>query len=101
MRRFRAILTAAAAAAFAQNRPGEIMHGDAGIDQNGVAIHLKYTTVVDPRPNQAVDLKRSGGLTVEKTLVLRVMNDGLNLQSFGYDITATTGPGADQFTVTI
>jgi hypothetical protein len=77
------------------------MRGDGSFDVNGVAIHIKYTTVLEPPLKRPADLKISGGISVEKNLIHRVMNDGVNLQSFGYDITAMPGPGADQFTVTI
>jgi hypothetical protein len=88
-------------AAFAQERAGILMSGSAGFVQDGVNIRVRYTSVAEPPLRRPADLKISGGVGTEKNVMHRVMNDAVSLQSFGYDLTATPGPGADQITVVI
>lgn len=88
-------------AALGQGPPGEIMGGAAGMNRNGVEIRIKYQTVAEPPLKNPADLKISGGVRVTKDAIHRMMNDSVNKQSFGYDLTAEPGPGPDQLTVTI
>jgi hypothetical protein len=90
-----------ALAALSQERPGQIMSGAAGMTRNGVQVRIKYNTVAEPPLKNPADLKISGGVAVMKDLIHRDMNDTVNKQSFGYDLTAEPGPGPDQLTVTI
>ena len=106
MRRITLLCAVAALAAFAQDRPGhlaagQILKGSAGFSTDGVGIRVSYTTVVEPPLLRSADLKITGGVGSDKNMMHRVMNDAVNLQSFGYDLAATAGPGPDQLTVTI
>lgn len=84
-----------------QDRPGTFMSGSASMSRNGTGYHFHYVTTVEPPPAHISDLKLHGGVTVDGTVVHRMMTDELHHQYFGYDITAVPGPGSAQYTVTI
>lgn len=92
---------AVVAAALAQpgERPGVLQSGSAVLSGNGKACEFRYTTRIEPPPPRMADVRITGGISVDRRAIHREMTDDVHHESFGYDVTATAGPGADEFTV--
>jgi len=84
-----------------ESRPGTLQSGSAGMYSNGVGFRFHYTTVVEPPPAHMSDIRLTGGVKIDHMTVHRQLNDEVHQQYFGYDLTAVSGPGPGQYTVTI
>lgn len=93
------LLFVAAALAQSGERPGVLQSGSAVLSTNGKGCEFRYTTVIEPPPARMADVRITGGISVDRRAIHREMTDDVHHLTFGYDVAASAGPGADQFTV--